>query len=59
LGVSSSNDCLRCERVLNDAGIPFKLTVQKDSHLLIHVGDRGLRPALDALHRADFIATDV
>jgi hypothetical protein len=59
VAVPNPDDCLRAERVLNDAGIPFKLMVQKASHLLIEVADRDLRPALDALHQADFTAAHV
>jgi hypothetical protein len=54
--VTSGDDCFRCERALDDAGIPFKLIVQSDSHLLIDVEDRFLWPALEALHQAGFTA---
>lgn len=36
---SGDDDAFRCERILNDAGIPFKLILQTDGHLLIDVED--------------------
>lgn len=54
VSVSSSDDCFRCERLLDDARIPFKLMVQAGNLLFIGVADRSLRQAFDALHQAGF-----
>ena len=43
----------RCERILNDASIPFKLILQTDGHLLIDVEDQFLSAAFDVLRLAE------
>jgi hypothetical protein len=58
VAVTDANDCFRCEGILDDMSIPFKLIVQADNHLLIGIEDQFSRLALDALHRAGLTATD-
>ena len=53
---SGDDDAFRCERILNDAGIPFTRILQTDGHLLIDVEDQFLSAALDALRLAGFTA---
>jgi hypothetical protein len=53
--VATLDECLRCERIFDDAAIPFKLVIEGDNHLLIDIiEDRFLDVTLDLLRRASF-----
>ena len=55
VAVPHGDDCLRCERILDDAGIPFDLNQRKGTGtVLIFLEDDFVTPAQDLLEQAGF-----
>ena len=55
--VPNDGDCMRCERALDDAAIPFDLIPHPESAaVLIYIEDESMPPALDLLQREGFTA---
>ena len=58
VAVATLDECLRCERTLDNSEITFKLLIQEDNILLFEVEDNFSMVALDLLNRAGF-KTDI
>jgi hypothetical protein len=58
VAVPNNDDCMRCERMLDDAGFPFDLNQQQDTGkmVLIYLEDESVQKALDLLEQAGFNA---
>ena len=55
VAVATLDECLRCERIFDNAAIPFKLVIEGDNRLLIDITeDRFLEVTLDLVRRAGF-----
>jgi hypothetical protein len=57
VAVPNDDDCLRCEHILDDAGIPFDLNQRKGTGtVLIYLEDESVQKAFDLLEQAGFSA---
>ena len=57
VAVPNDDDCMRCERILDDAAVPFDLNQQQDTGtVLIYLEDESVQKALDLLEQAGFKA---
>jgi hypothetical protein len=56
VAVATLAECLRCERIFDNAAIPFKLITQAENYLLIDVEGKFLPVVTDLLERAGFKA---
>jgi hypothetical protein len=55
VAVPNPDDCMHCERTLDDAAIPFDLIPHPESAaVLIYIEDESLPGAVDLLQRAGF-----
>jgi hypothetical protein len=55
VAVPNPDDCMGCERVLDDSAIPFDLMPHPESATgLIYIEDESLPQAVDLLQRAGF-----
>ena len=56
---AAPDDCARCERCLNDAGIPFSRIEQEASGVIVvYVEDEFEQAAIEAFRQAVFSAGD-
>jgi hypothetical protein len=57
VAILNPDDCARCGRILDDAGIPFDLNQRQGTGtVLIFLADESMRKALDLLEQAGFAA---
>ena len=57
VAVPNNDDCMRCERILDDAAVPFDLNQQQDSGtVLIYLEDESVEKTLNLLEQAIFKA---